>query len=107
METRRGSAAGNRVWRKGKVQVLVVVFFSQRNSAMPLTEQELLERDAKRNIGEELLHAIRDVKAGRYGAVYEIAPNETADALGHHAGRLGFENRVGLSRRFKLTLKTL
>jgi putative transcriptional regulator len=41
---------------------------------MPLTEQELLERDAKRDIGEELLQAIRDVKAGRYGAIYEVEP---------------------------------
>jgi putative transcriptional regulator len=30
---------------------------------MPLTEKELRERDAKRNIGEELLAAIVDVKA--------------------------------------------
>ncbi|MGZ8246193.1 helix-turn-helix domain-containing protein [Methylomagnum sp.] len=45
---------------------------------MPLTEQELLERDAKRDIGEELLQAIRDVKAGRYGAVYEVGLNEAA-----------------------------
>jgi putative transcriptional regulator len=45
---------------------------------MPLTEEELLERDAQRNIGEELLQAIRDVKAGRYGAVYEVEPNEVA-----------------------------
>lgn len=36
---------------------------------MSLTEKELLERDAKRNIGEELLAAIIDVKAGRQGAV--------------------------------------
>ena len=45
---------------------------------MPLTEQELLERDAQRNIGEELLQAIRDVKAGRHGSVYTVAPNEVA-----------------------------
>nr|WP_247262988.1 MULTISPECIES: hypothetical protein [Pseudomonas] len=31
---------------------------------MPLTEKELTERDAKRNIGEELLASIRDVKIG-------------------------------------------
>lgn len=43
---------------------------------MPLTEKELLERDAKRNIGEELLQAIRDVKAGHHGAVYRVEPNE-------------------------------
>ena len=30
---------------------------------MPLTEKQLKERDAKRNIGEELLTAIQEVKA--------------------------------------------
>ncbi|WP_411728101.1 helix-turn-helix domain-containing protein [Methyloglobulus sp.] len=43
---------------------------------MPRNEIELLERDAKRNIGEELLEAIRDVKAGRHGATYAVEPNE-------------------------------
>jgi len=47
---------------------------------MPLTEKELLERDAKRNIGEELLAAIVDVKAGRQGAAYRVAPTEAAEA---------------------------
>ena len=39
-------------------------------------ETELLAHDAKRDIGVELLEAIRDVKAGRYGATYAVAPNE-------------------------------
>jgi putative transcriptional regulator len=43
---------------------------------MALTETALLERDAKRNIGEELLAAIRDVKAGRHGKIYKVEPNE-------------------------------
>jgi putative transcriptional regulator len=43
---------------------------------MSLNEKELLERDSKRNIGEELLEAIRDVKAGRQGASYSVEPNE-------------------------------
>lgn len=30
-------------------------------------------RDAKRDIGEELLEAIRNVKAGRYGRVHAIS----------------------------------
>jgi len=34
---------------------------------MPLDEKELLEGDAKRNIGEELLQAVRDIKAGKSG----------------------------------------
>ncbi len=43
---------------------------------MPLTENELLQRDASRNIGEELLQAIRDVKTGNFGAQYSVKPNE-------------------------------
>ena len=38
------------------------------NSPMPRREKELLERDTRRDIGDELLQAIRDVKAGRHGA---------------------------------------
>jgi len=43
---------------------------------MPLNETKLLERDAERNIGEELLAAIRDVKSGNHGACYAIEANE-------------------------------
>lgn len=43
---------------------------------MPRREDELLTRDANRNIGEELLQAIRDVKAGRHGAKYKVEANE-------------------------------
>ena len=49
---------------------------------MALTEKELLERDAKRNIGEELLAAIQDVKAGRHGDVHEVKITEAAEARG-------------------------
>ena len=56
---------------------------------MPRREKELLVRDAKRNIGEELLQAIRDVKAGRFGARYKVKANEIV------AARL----RSGLSQR--------
>ena len=47
---------------------------------MPLTDKELKERDAKRNIGEELLTAIQDVKAGRYGAVQHVEVTQAAEA---------------------------
>lgn len=33
---------------------------------MPMTEQELLARDAGRDLGAELLQAVRDVNAGRW-----------------------------------------
>ena len=47
---------------------------------MPLDEKELLARDAKRNIGEELLQAVRDIKAGNVGRVstLEVSPIATA-----------------------------
>lgn len=47
---------------------------------MPLTEKQLKERDAKRNIGEELLATIQDVKAKRYGALHQIEITQAAEA---------------------------
>jgi len=42
---------------------------------MPLSEKALLKRDAKRNIGEEVLQAIRDIKAGKGRRVnVEVSP---------------------------------
>ncbi len=39
---------------------------------MPLTEKQLKERDAKRDIGVEILQAIRDLKAGKGKVVAKI-----------------------------------
>ncbi|KTC49567.1 transcriptional regulator [Pseudomonas fluorescens ABAC62] len=47
---------------------------------MPLTEKQLKERDAKRNIGEELLAAIEDINAGRYGDVHQVETTQAAEA---------------------------
>lgn len=47
---------------------------------MPRREKELLARDAKRNLGEELLQAIRDVKAGKHGAKYKVQANDVVAA---------------------------
>lgn len=47
---------------------------------MPLTEKELVERDAKRNLGEELLQSIQDIKAGAQGTVHKIEVTEAAEA---------------------------
>lgn len=46
---------------------------------MPRREKKLLARDTKRNIGEELLQAIRDVKAGRHGAKYDATAKTHAN----------------------------
>jgi len=43
---------------------------------MPRREKDLLARDAKRDIGSELLQAIREVKAGKHGAKYQVSPND-------------------------------
>lgn len=37
-------------------------------------------RDANRDVGEELLQAIRDVKTGKYGAKYNVEPNDVVKA---------------------------
>ncbi|MBL8267335.1 helix-turn-helix domain-containing protein [Steroidobacter sp.] len=43
---------------------------------MPRREKDLLARDAKRDIGRELLQAIRAVKSGKHGAKYQVTANE-------------------------------
>lgn len=57
---------------------------------MPMDQHELQRRDAKRDIGEELLEAIRDVKAGRYGRVY-------ATSLRTGEGTRAERNRTAIS----------
>ena len=47
---------------------------------MPLTGKQLKERDAKRNIGEELLAAIVDIKAGRHGQLHHVEVTQAAEA---------------------------
>jgi putative transcriptional regulator len=44
------------------------------------TKKSVLARDAKRNIGDELLQAIRNVKAGKYGAKYQVEANDIVKA---------------------------
>lgn len=39
---------------------------------MPLTDKQLKKRDAKRDIGAELLQAVRDMKAGKGKVVAKI-----------------------------------
>ena len=38
------------------------------------------KKPARRNIGEELLQAIQEVKAGKYGAKYEVEANDIVKA---------------------------
>ncbi|RII76340.1 helix-turn-helix domain-containing protein [Pseudomonas monteilii] len=67
---------------------------------MPLTEKELMLRDASRNIGEELLESIRNVKAGRYGAVHQIEVTKAAEARSRTGlSQLRFAELLGVSVR--------
>ena len=47
---------------------------------MPMNERELQARDAKRDIGAELLQSIRDVKAGNVGSVNVVKITCAAEA---------------------------
>ena len=67
---------------------------------MPLSEEQLLARDAQRNIGEELLQAIIDINAGRYGAVYPVPASPMVEA--RHRANLSqaqFAVLLGVSKR--------
>lgn len=67
---------------------------------MPLDEKELLKRDAQRNIGEELLKAVRDIKAGKVGCVYTVEVSPIAEAR-HKIGlsQTEFAKLLGVSLR--------
>ncbi|MDS4068695.1 MAG: helix-turn-helix domain-containing protein [Candidatus Competibacter sp.] len=67
---------------------------------MPLSEEELLARDAQRNIGEELLQAILDIKAGRYGAVYQVPVSPVVEARQRASlSQAQFAALLGVSKR--------
>jgi putative transcriptional regulator len=44
------------------------------------SKKGITKRDASRNIGEELLQAIRDVKGGKVGAKYRVEANYIVSA---------------------------
>ena len=48
--------------------------------AKKMTEAELIKRDSKRNIGEEVLQAIRDIKAGRTGRIFRVEVTQATEA---------------------------
>ncbi|MGB6028831.1 MAG: helix-turn-helix domain-containing protein [Rhodanobacter sp.] len=45
-----------------------------------MTEAQLAERDSKRNLGEELLQAVRDIKAGRTGRIFRVEVTQATEA---------------------------
>ena len=55
---------------------------------MPMTEKELLERDAKRNLGDELLQSVKEMRAEKVGRVHKVEIPEVIEA----------RNKVGLTQ---------
>ena len=47
---------------------------------MPMTEKQLLARDAKRDLGAELLASVLEMKAGKVGRIHQIAQSEVTQA---------------------------
>jgi len=60
-----------------------------------MTEKALSERDATRHIGEELLQAVRDVKAGRGTVISPVAQARATTAL----SQVQFAALMGVSVR--------
>jgi putative transcriptional regulator len=47
---------------------------------MKKLSKDILARDAKRDIGAEVLEAIRDIKAGRTGRIFRVEVTQTTEA---------------------------
>ena len=67
---------------------------------MSIDEKELLKRDADRNIGDELLQAIREIKSGDMGRTSTVEISPVAQAR-HRAGlsQQEFAKLLGVSTR--------
>ena len=68
----------------------------------PMTDKELQQRDASRDIGAELLQAVRDVKAGTVGKVNMVDTTMAAQAR----QRLGL-SQSQFSRLLGVSIRTL
>ncbi|MGN6657040.1 MAG: helix-turn-helix domain-containing protein [Rhodanobacter sp.] len=65
-----------------------------------MTEAQLAERDGKRNLGEELLQAVRDIKAGRTGRVFHVEVTQATEArLKLGLSQADFAAMLGVSAR--------
>jgi len=67
---------------------------------MSMTEKEILERDAKRDIAAELLQSVREMKAGKRGRVHQVDVSPVAAAR-HQVGlsQAQFAVLLGVSER--------
>ena len=67
---------------------------------MPMTEKQLLARDAKRDIGAELLLSVRQMKAGKGKIVARVdVPAVTVARLKSGLSQGDFANLLGVSVR--------
>jgi putative transcriptional regulator len=67
---------------------------------MPITEKQLLARDAKRDIGAELLLSVRQMKAGKGKVVARVdVPAVTVARLKSGLSQGDFANLLGVSVR--------
>ena len=67
---------------------------------MKLTESQLVARDRKRNLGEEVLQAVREIKAGKTGRVFNVEITEATEArLKLGMSQTEFASMLGVSAR--------
>ena len=67
---------------------------------MPMSEKQLLARDAKRDIGAELLLSVRQLKAGQGKVVAQVAvPAVTIARMKSGLSQADFANLLGVSIR--------
>ena len=67
---------------------------------MPMTEKQLLARDAKRDIGAELLLSVRQMKAGKGKVVATVeVPAVTQARMKSGLSQAEFANLLGVSVR--------
>lgn len=67
---------------------------------MPMTDKQLANRDAKRNLGAELLQSVREMKAGKGKVVARVdVPAVTVARLKSGLSQGDFANLLGVSVR--------
>jgi putative transcriptional regulator len=67
---------------------------------MPMTEKQLLARDAKRDIGAELLLSVRQLKAGKGKVVAQVeVPAVTVARMKSGLSQAEFSDLLGVSIR--------
>lgn len=67
---------------------------------MRMTEKELQKRDAKRDLGAELLKSVRQMKAGRAGKIHKVAvPPVVSARMKSGLSQPAFAKLLGVSVR--------